>query len=176
MNELTIVAVPGITMDATGALLRLVFVPRLRGPGTTLAEYGMGDWPSVVRDASVVVRLRTSSGTDLDPLTLPVHSEGRSEAWTAFFTGVGVVPATDPPTYADPVVAPHTDNAERISDAYKVVATAEPVADPAVVRDQLRQLDLGVQPAPAVPAARPEPTMPQQHFHRIVAFLREHPA
>jgi hypothetical protein len=59
MSELLLVCVPGGHLDAAGGLLRIVLVPRLTGPGTTLRDYGLDRWPDAIRGAQFEIRLRS---------------------------------------------------------------------------------------------------------------------
>jgi hypothetical protein len=173
MSELLLISVPGVRIDAQGALLRVVLVPRLSGPGAKLDDYGLADWPTLVRDAAVEIRLRDGSGADLDPVPARWRSAGESAVWSAFFSGIAVKPYGGQQTYDDPIVAPTAEQAEKINAAYRTAA--EHVGDPDVVREQLASLDLG-EPPSAPPAVPGTPAFEQPDFHRAIALLREFPA
>ncbi len=174
MSELLLIAVPGVRYDGDEALLRVVMTPRLTGPGKTLAEYGLSDWPSLVRDGAVEVRIADSEGRALDPVRTRWHSEGDSRIWSEFFAGIEVRPYARPKGYETPGVEPTAEPAKRIDSMYGRVARGR--GDPAVVRAELESLELP-EPPPAVPAGRDgsTPAFEEPDFHRAIAFLREYP-
>lgn len=168
-----LVAVPGIAVDAQGALLRVVIVPRLSGRGEELAGYGMSDWPALVAGARAEVRLRDAAGQDLAPVPdVPVRSEGSSVVWRAFFDRVTVTPFAGTRAYGDTVVTRTGEHARSIDGAYRATATA--VGDPGEVERALRRLELP-EPPPAPDPKAAVPAFRAPDFHRVVAVLRQHP-
>jgi hypothetical protein len=173
MSELLLVCVPGGHLDAAGGLLRIVLVPRLTGPGTTLRDYGLDRWPDAIRGAQFEIRLRSGPASAPQSLAATCQTDVQAEVWSGFFSpDFAVKPYAGQKTYADPLVDPTTSHAEQIETSYRTAAVA--VADPGVVRDQYRQLDLA-DPRPPLPQDMPQTAFVPPDFHRALAMLREHP-
>lgn len=171
MSEIVLTAVPGIRLDPTGALLRVLIVPRLSGPGATLADHGLDTWPARITGATFRVALRTSAGADLPPLDLPVHTDVAQATWDGFFAQIAVRPFGGQKTY-DVEVAPTSRNSDQIIAAYQ--SAAQQTGDPGTVESELAALSLDA-PAPPPDLAAPVPDWVPPDFHRALALLREHP-
>lgn len=174
MSELLLVAVPGIDVDASGALLRVVMVPRLTGPGTTVGSYGLADWPELVRGAELVVHLRGDDGSELSPFGAAVASDGDSAVWKTFFPShLAVQPYAGQRTYDDPVVRATSTEAGDVTRLYREVATNP--GDPSLVRVRLRSLKITEAGDHPADVTAPIPTFEPPDLHRALALLREHP-
>lgn len=174
MSELMLVSVPGVRLDADGALLRVLLVPRLSGGGGTLASYGLANWPQRLTESAspMVVRLRTAAGQDLPPVEAEVRDDAQPEVWKQFFGRITVTPYAGTATYPRTSVTPTGQHARDVDDAYQ--ATVQAVGDPATVDAQLDALHF--QAAPPEPDANaPVPTATDPDFHRVVALMRQHP-
>jgi hypothetical protein len=148
VSELLIVCVPGARLDTQSGLLRLVLVPRLSGAGTTLAGYGLQNWPSLIRGASFEIRLRADAASPALALSAVISTEAQDDVWA-------------------------TGHAEQISRAYQSATVG--IGTESVVRQQYQNLDLaGASPPVQVPRPAPQPVSPPD-FHRTIAMLREHP-
>jgi hypothetical protein len=174
MSELLLVSVPGLQVAGEGALLRVVLTPRLTGPGKTLADYGLADWPALVRDAEVEIQMRDASGAALDPVATTWRSKGDSRIWSEFFGTIEVKPYGGQTTHEDPEIMPTADPANQIDEMYSRVARG--VGDPELVRGEFEAIELPALP-PAVPPAGDEdtPAFKKPDFHRAIAMLREYP-
>ena len=141
MSELLLVCVPGVRLDAAGAVLRVLLVPRLTGPGTILRDYGLDTWPDAIRHASFELRLRADELDAPRAVTASCRTDVQAEVWSGFFApDFPVRPYTGQKTFDDPLVDATTSHAEQITTTYQTAA--ETIADPAVIRDHYATLDL----------------------------------
>ena len=170
MSELLLVCVPGVRIEPSGGLLRVVIVPRLSGAGGTLAAYGMADWPTVIGGARFSVSISASA----DALDLPVHSDGSLDVWHEFFpAGATVREWGGQRTYEAPTTDPSAAQSEQIEHAYGAAAVG--MGTPGAVNAAYDGLALPASEDPDVPYDPSTPTFTTPDFHQTVALLREHP-
>ncbi|OXM69587.1 hypothetical protein [Amycolatopsis vastitatis] len=176
MSELLWVAVPS-GLDGASALIRVLVVPRLQG--SSLAEFGLQEWPSLLEGLTFELRTDTSAGIALAPDHPELRPAARLDVWQAFFGGQGgLINDWASRDYAPPAVDRTHDDAQRISHTYRDTVTRmarTPQDTPGIV-DQALAPWQGGQPTPPPPPAPPIPTPVVPDFHRTVAMLREHPA
>ncbi|MCB8957620.1 MAG: hypothetical protein H6529_14220 [Nocardioides sp.] len=168
MSELVCIAVPGMRLDATFGLLRVVLTPRL-----STADH-LVDWPKVLHDgAQVELQVTTSAGVDLPAQVVDVTHQADSDVWHRFFDRITVTPWTGVPSYGTVTATDTASHADQASTVYGAAVSS--VGDPATVEPQLAALDLEPLPPPPDPLA-PVPAWTRPDFHRALALLRSFPA
>jgi hypothetical protein len=193
VSELIVIAVPGRRRHPNGDVsLAAVIVPRLTGSGHTLADFGMDDWPTLLRAAQFHAELRATDGVRRVPIE-PAFDAGANEMlanWRAMFVeprtdseaaeGAGFVePHVLPPGSTQPAEVDIFDTGTEVSTIRAVYSAAMSGADWAAELDELRPLlrrrsrrsDL----ARTAPRDDADPQATRPDFHQRVAYLREHP-
>ena len=180
MNGLLWVPIPGGIAETGEAVIRVLVVPKLQ-PSTSIEDYGLGDWPGVLRgdfgETEVVLSTRAAGYDTVDwPLTLVPRAD--SAVWNEFFGGdAGSVDPAWPVSPADVHVRDTHGDARRVVDTYRSVAErlASPDADQSAV---VTEAIAGHWQDAPVPDPGTEPVDSQNRridFHRAVSLLREHP-
>lgn len=172
MSELILTSVPGIEINSNGALLRVVLVPRLTSPGKELADFGMQDWPTLIKAASFDISLATSAGIIVGSETVRVHTDVDQAVWDGFFGRIEVRPYAGQTVYAEIVAPPTTEYAEKIDEAYREIAVTN--GSPAVVQKHLDGMNFEMPPAEQ-DTSTITPAFVPPDFHRVMALMREHP-
>jgi hypothetical protein len=177
MSELLWVAVPSGLASSTTALLRVMVVPRLQAG--TLTDVGLQDWPSLLADAGLELRTKSSEGVRVGQRAPVLRPAARLEVWQAFFgEDGGVIDDFQPRSHPTPMVSRTHREARAVVGTYRTCATelARPAAGtPKLVHDCLATWFDASPAAPPAPPPSPPIAVPPD-FHRTVAHLREHPA
>lgn len=179
MSELLLVAVPGGTVEGGKAVLRVLVVPRLEvQTPTPLREFGLADWPAVLRNSTLGLEVGATIDDPGRPLEATTLNRGSTDVWQSFFAENMTANPRQQRVYGQPAVVRTSDQAAKIVKNYRASAAA--FAAPGenasqVVREQYAEWRDDADPAGTAGELTPgEWQVPD--FHRAVSLLREHSA
>jgi hypothetical protein len=176
--EMLVVAVPSGTVTDGVARLRVLFVPRLQCDApSTLADFGLEDWPNLLSRATFSAEIATDPAATRPLRVNAPAAHGDSAVWRGFFSPTMTVDPWQAQGYPTPHVDSTADKAARVTATYAESARAyvDPGTDAAtVVRTHYAGWTDEDPPGPDSGLAPGDWQEPD--FHRSVSMLREHSA